>query len=283
VQKRFAEVVMTPLTADWVMQRLATDGRAMADVVGEFIKPNDRLTSFERIELYNKQYWFRLIDIMYEDYAGIAALLGRKRFNKFAEEYLKKYPSRSGLLRNLGRKIVQFVSEAPELTAPHTQMVLEMAQCEWAQVEAFDAPQKTPLTIDDLLGKDPATTRLTLQPSITLLDLHYAVDRLLISVRKEGLRSEASNASEGVGSAPSRRRAAKAERAFVAVNRINNSVFLERLQEPAFAILKSLQAGATIVEAIEAATPEDADAVEWSAQVQEWFKNWMGMRWFCRK
>ena len=48
-------------------------------------------------------------------------------------------------------------------------MALDMARCEWAQVEAFDAPEKSPLTADDLLGKDPAATRLKLQPGITLL------------------------------------------------------------------------------------------------------------------
>ncbi len=27
----------------------------------DFIKPNDRLTSFERLEIYNRHYWFRVL------------------------------------------------------------------------------------------------------------------------------------------------------------------------------------------------------------------------------
>lgn len=274
---------MTPLNADWAMQAKSADGRPMADVVAEFIKPNDRLTSFERIELYNKQYWFRLIDIMYEDYPGLAAILGRKRFNHFCDVYLTRYPSRSGLLRNLGRNLAQFVAEEPALTAPFTDMALDMARFEWAQVEAFDAAMKPLLTTDDLLGKDPSQTRLVFQPFITLLDLRFAVDRLLLAVKKQAGRSEASNATDGIVVVNRRRRSARAERVFLVIHRVNNSVFMKRLPAEAFAILQSLQNGATILEAVEAATPETADAQEWAAEIQGWFQRWMSWGWFCRK
>jgi hypothetical protein len=42
----------------------------MHDVAAEFIKPNDRLSSFERLEIYNRQYWFRVLDCLYDDYPG---------------------------------------------------------------------------------------------------------------------------------------------------------------------------------------------------------------------
>ncbi|HEX3357355.1 MAG TPA: DNA-binding domain-containing protein, partial [Tepidisphaeraceae bacterium] len=139
VQARFAKAVMAPLTDDWMMQKIAPSGQPMSEVVSDFVKPNDRLNSFERIEIYNRQYWFRLIDIMYEDYPGLAAILGQDRFNAFSRAYLTRYPSRSGLLRNLGRSIIKFISEEPELTAPYTDMAMAMARFQWGQVEAFDA------------------------------------------------------------------------------------------------------------------------------------------------
>ena len=36
----------------------------MRAAASEFIKPNDRLSSFERLEIYNRQYWFRLLDCL---------------------------------------------------------------------------------------------------------------------------------------------------------------------------------------------------------------------------
>jgi hypothetical protein len=43
-----------PLTPQWGMQKHWTDGSRMHDVAAEFIKPNDRLSSFERLEIYNR-------------------------------------------------------------------------------------------------------------------------------------------------------------------------------------------------------------------------------------
>ena len=263
------------------MQPRWTDGRPTAEVVAEFIKPNDRLTSFERLELYNRQYWFRLIDVMYEDYAGLAAILGRLAFNRFCEAYLTRHPSRSGLLRYLGREIVNFIDEQPTLTAPYTEMARDMARFEWAQVEAFDAESRPPLTIDDLLGKDPAQTRLTLQRYVSLLDLNYAVDHLLLAVKKQPTRSEASNATDGISHGPRRRRSAKAEKVRLVVHRLNNVVYLKRLVPEAFAILTALASGATIAEAVQCGTPDDANAAAWAGQVGQWFKDWMSFGWFC--
>ena len=83
-------------------------------VAAQFIKPNDRLTSFERIEIYNKQYWFRLIDYLYEDYPGCWRC-GPLKFNKLICAYLEENPSRSFTLRNLGDRMENFVAGQSEL------------------------------------------------------------------------------------------------------------------------------------------------------------------------
>ena len=160
---------------------------------------NDRLTSLERIEIYNKQYWFRLLDCLYDDYPGLRAILGEKQVPQASHRLSGQYPSRSFTLRNLGSRLVEFLQERPELTAPRQKMCLDMASFEWAQVVAFDGPAKPPLTPDDLLGRDPAKLRLGLQPYLTLLELSYPLDEFVISVKKQesSLRSEASNAIDG--------------------------------------------------------------------------------------
>src|SRR6516162_2919647 len=77
LQRLAGAVIMRQLSPQWRMQRKWVDNRDMGQVAAEFIKPNDRLSSFERIEIYNKQYWFRLIDIFYDDFPGLRAILGR--------------------------------------------------------------------------------------------------------------------------------------------------------------------------------------------------------------
>ena len=76
LQRRMAEAVMQPLTRNDTMQRKTRDGRSKKSEAAGFIKPNSRLTSFERLEIYNRQYWFRVISAFAEDFPGLATVIG---------------------------------------------------------------------------------------------------------------------------------------------------------------------------------------------------------------
>jgi hypothetical protein len=277
-----AAAVMRPLAARGRMQSKWRDGRPMGKVAGQFIKPNDRLTSFERLEIYNRQYWYRIKDCFYEDYPGLRAILGERRFERLACAYLTQHSSQSFTLRNLGRRLVEFLEDEPRWIAPLQHPALDMARLEWAHVEAFDNEVWPSLEMDSLLGVDPTQIRLQLQPHLTLLQLRYELDEFLIEVKKgEGLRSEASNAME-------LRRARKANRLkrplrpktiFLAVHRHNNTVYYKRLQPGQFYLLTAFQVKATVAEACEPlAASEHADL----AQVKSWFESWATLGWFCK-
>ena len=77
IQRQMARAVMTPLTNSERMRTVAPNGRSMRAVASQIIKPNDRLTSFERLEIYNRQYWFRILSGFAEDFPGLRAVLGR--------------------------------------------------------------------------------------------------------------------------------------------------------------------------------------------------------------
>ena len=89
LQRTMARAVMQPLTSDERMQNRAPDGKSMRAYASRFIKPNDRLTSFDRLEIYNRQYWFRLLSSMIEDFPGLRAVLGDKRFEAMSKAYFK--------------------------------------------------------------------------------------------------------------------------------------------------------------------------------------------------
>ena len=193
-----ARLVKSSAVARAYADRWRRAADAPRTTANKFIKPNDRLTSFERLEIYNRQYWFRLIDCFYDDYPGLRAVLGDRKFDRLARAYLARYPSESFSLRNLGRRLEKFLRAEPKWTTPHQQLALDMARLEWAHIVAFDEAAKPVIDVDDLLGKDPARVRLALQPYITLLDVSYPVDDLLLAAKKgdDGLRAEASNAVE---------------------------------------------------------------------------------------
>jgi hypothetical protein len=283
LQRLMARAVMRPLTRRDRMQVKWIDGRPAEIVVNQFIKPNDRLTSFERLEIYNRQYWFRLRDCFYDDYPGLRAVLGDKPFERLADEYLAKNPSQSYTLRNLGSRLVKFLAANPKLTAPHSGLALDLARLEWAHVEAFDNAAERPMKVGDLSGLDAAKIRLRLQPHLTLLKLENDVADFLIGIKKQaGLRSEASNAMEQNRHHSRVRtvRGLKRRVNFLAVHRYQDSVYYKPLEPGQFMLLSALQKGATLESAC-AKLARLKLAGDPGATVRQWFANWAALGWFC--
>lgn len=279
-QRMMAAAVIRPLDDNDNLQSRWIDGRAMDKVAAEFIKPNDRLTSFERLQLYNQMYWFRLFDAIRDDCPGLLATMGETAFGRLAQAYLAQCPSRSFTLRNLCSRLEAFIRRHPRLTAPRTALALEIARFEWAQTVAFDGESKPVVAASSLPRTPPNRLRLGLQPYLTLLDLRYPVDSYLLSVkRREAMRSEASNTPDSkVVHRHSLRRAPlpRPSRTLVAVHRHENRLFYKRLEPAAFRILQTLAQGRTLSRAIAAAGPGVKPA-----QVQAWFSSWMALGWFC--
>ena len=287
LQRTMARAVMQPLTATERMQQKAPDGRSMRSYAARFIKPNDRLTSFERLEIYNRQYWFRLFSSMTEDFPGVRSVLGEKRFDAMCKAYLIDCPSRSFTLRNLGANLEPWLRKHPKWAGTKQQLVLDIARLEWADIEAFDAAAVPALRTEDLRGVSGAGLRLQLQPYVQLLSFHYPVDDLLLAMRKEEEDKDfASNAFE------ERRRKRKHVRAvaklkpgaiFLVVHRIDNSVYFRRIEVEEFAVLAALRQGKTLEKAIDAAFRKSAiPPDERAASVQQWFQNWATLGWFRR-
>jgi hypothetical protein len=291
LQRAMARAVMQPLTVSQNMQHRAPGGGSMKRYAARFIKPNDRLTSFERLEIYNKQYWFRVLDSMSEDFPGLRAVLGERRFDAMAKAYLVANPSRSFTLRHLPSQLVPWLRKHPQWAGKNQKLAVDLARLEWADIEAFDAKAEPPLRQSDLLsarGRDAAAAklRLTLQPYLRLLDLRYPVDDLLLEVRKEDEDTDfASNAFTERRKRKRVRAVAKLKPSeiFLAVHRIDNSVYFRRLEREEFSIVSALRDGKALGAAVEAAFRKSAVPVaEHPKKVQTWFATWAALGWFCQ-
>ena len=283
IQRTMFDAIRQPLTAGEGMRQRTRDGKSLRDIANEIIKPNDRLTSFERLEIYNRQYWFRILSALSEDFPGLRAIIGEHRFEKLAVAYLLDCPSRSFTMRNLGSRLESWLRAHPEHIAKFERIALDMVRLEWAEVEAFDEAAKPKLTEADLpaLGPDP---KFELQPYIRLLDLSYPVDDLLIRVRHQEEETDiVSNAvTERVRSSARRRRLPKPESIFLAVHRADNSVYFKRIDKEAYTILCALRNGKSLSDAVDAVDWSGRPFEEASADVQQWFAYWSAQGWFCK-
>jgi hypothetical protein len=141
------------------------------------------------------------------------------------------------------------------------------------------------LTMADL-GQLDGESQLSLQPHLRLLHLLHSVDDFVIDVhRRQASQSVASNAVTGVKRSRSRRLPASLKRGniFLGVHRHENAVYYKRLDSEEYQLLRALDAGKTLGEALDhaflsSALPEE----ERPARVQAWFQNWAELGWFCR-
>lgn len=283
LQKRMGAAIMAPLAR---YDEISTEWRGEAD---ELLKPNDRLTPLERLEIYSRSYWFRVIDCLYDDFPGLAAALGCRAFDKLARAYLTDRPSQSYTLRNLGEGLAAWLRTHPEYAAKHFDLAMDMIRLEWAHIEAFDGAERKPLGPEDLLEPGPDLCA-GLQPHLSLLELGYPVDDLRLEANR-GMeeRDNASNAPSEDRVQRDRRHAArryrrlKPRRIYLAVYRAGNTVYYRRLDAGEFELLTSLRAGKPVGEALESAMESRAgreeDSEAFSAAVQNWFAEWATMGW----
>jgi hypothetical protein len=286
LQRRMARAVMTPLTRSERMRAVAPDGRSMRAVANQIIKPNDRLTSFERLEIYNRQYWFRVLSAFAEDFPGLRAVLGGRRFDAMAKAYLIDCPSQSFTLRNLGSRLVNWLQKHPAWAGERQNLAVDMARLEWADIEAFDGLREPSLKPEDLAGVNPAKLCLRLQPYVSLLALRYRVDDLLLEVRKDS--DDLDVASNTFSERHRRKRVSavaelKPSPIVLAVHRLDEDVYFRRLEREEFAILSSLHPGKSLNAAIESALRHSPiAAADRATHVEKWFHTWSALGWFCR-
>ena len=113
LQRRMSQDVMRPLTPDFEMRASTEQGLETAEIAAGYIKPNSHLTSFERLEIYNRQYWFRVIAAVEEDFPALNAVLGQEMFDALTLAYLRESPSTSFSLRNLGARLPAWEATRP--------------------------------------------------------------------------------------------------------------------------------------------------------------------------
>jgi hypothetical protein len=275
VQRRMARAIMQPLTgADRIAPN--TDAR--------YIKPNGRLSPRERLEIYSRSYWFRVLDSLYDDFPGLRAVLGQRAFHRLSRAYLADCPSRSFTLRNLGSRLAEWLQRRPEYAGSRYALAIDMVRLEWAHIEAFDNAGDKVLGPEDLLELGPGF-RAGLQPYIRLLDQQYAVDDLRIQVNgASDERGVASNAALKQRHREVTRRVSrsKPERIFVAVHRRNDMVYYRRIEAEEYRLLGALRDGRPIGQAIRFAFEgSSASADEQRSKLETSFAVWAELGWLC--
>lgn len=271
IQARMGRALFRPLDKTWAMDSRVTSTPTAATEAELYIRPNRRLSAFERLEIYNRSYWYRLLDALAEDFPALCAVLGRKQFTELSVAYLTECPSQSFTLRNLGSRLARWLPKHPELTAESHRLALDMARLEWADVVAFDGEELPPVEIGSVVSQ-AAEARFGLQPHLTLIEVAFGVDDLRIAVNDlgEGQFAKARARARRVARSKPKPR-------YIAVYRRDLCVYYRRLELPEYRLLRAIRRGTPLFAAIESALPCSSEVQPES--LREWFAAWARLGW----
>lgn len=179
-QQWFGSIISRPIDQDSKMNPISPSGQPMEVEAAQHIAPSPTLRPAQRIQIYNQQYWWRLLNTLHESFPLVTRLFGYFDFNKtIGFPYMTKYPPRHWSLTYLGDRLPQWIRE--EYDADDKRLVLDAAELDWAFTHSFVTGQVAPLAAEDLSGQDENSVifskELYLQPHIHLFKFDYDLFR----------------------------------------------------------------------------------------------------------
>ena len=283
LQRSFLDLITSPLTARGTLRGRTVDGRSIKAIAARMIRPSRQQSSFERLELYSTGYWARLLNLLGDDFVGLRAIVGEPAFERLCVAYLIDCPPPSDP-RDLGAGLPAWLADRPRYAPGRRHRVaLDMIHVEWAEIEASDA-EEWPRLSADAMARISARSRLALQPHLHLLQLSYPVDHILLA--KRGVRGQSSELTSNAallrftrGHGHERIPLPKPQTIYLAIHRYNDVIHHKRLERGAFLVLRALQAGKPLFDAIEAVAATDARPTP--DRLTRWFSDWSALGWFC--
>ena len=148
---------------------------------------------YRRLDVYRSAYFTRLEEALAHDFPATCTAMGKKAFARVAGDYVLNHPSTSPTLRDLGRHYPRWLREhcGPEPG--------DLAEIEWALLEAFDGPDANPVGAEVMVGFDANDwphLAISCLPTLTLLRLESNAYQFWLPAKRDEamtLESTASN------------------------------------------------------------------------------------------
>ncbi len=248
----------------WIFEVIRHPGglEAGVDAAGggleERVIASETRTAAERLGVYANMYFWRLSDILYDEHPALAHALGDE-WHATMRRYLTDHPSRHYRLAPLGRHLPDWLAASDLESAS---LLADVARLERAKEAVFDEPPVTALEVAAFEGLAPeqwAEARLVTIPALRLLATDYPVNSYFQAVLD-------GDEPEQPAARPS----------WVVIWRgADWTIWRSNLDAPRYTILKTLQEGGTLGDALMACLDlDDVDPEALMSQVGAWFRDW---------
>ena len=245
------------------------------------VRRSHRLSADQRLAVYANAYYARLVECLGECFPVFRKATGEEVFNSFAFEYLQRYPSTSYTLDRLGRHFGRFLDEtrpqsetsSDALDADWLDFLIDLATLEWTVAQVFDGPGAEhtrtlgPSDLRNVPVEHFSQATLTTVVCFRLLKFRYPVNTYYTAVRGSKDSTEIP-IPDGLPE-------------YAAITRCQYVVRRYILTATQYTLLKRLQAGETVSEAISAAAEDShLDDNRLSTDLHSWFRTWISEGFF---
>jgi hypothetical protein len=138
------------------------------------------MSSLSRLQVYHRQYWYRLITVMQTDYVCTLHVMGLSQYNEWVMRYLKAHPPNSPYLNDLDKAFLGFLSE--HYAGGDRDLVLEAAAYDRAFARAFEGAASGEEAVTSLRGADLMRLRFRLADHASALSLTHDWSAYRLSV-----------------------------------------------------------------------------------------------------
>ena len=162
--------------AEGLAQEKSLGAGGLAEVVGG----DGRLSAEQRVDIYANMYFYRILDVLREDFPATAKLLGADNFHNLVTSYLLEYPPTHFSIAEAGRKLPDFLRDYP--LRSDFPFAADLARLERTLTEVFHAPDAAALSVDTMRGIVPAewpAITMRLHPAVEVLDLEWTIGETL--------------------------------------------------------------------------------------------------------
>ena len=186
IQQRLWRLITWPEGVQAALRHEATD----APLLETLIESDERLAAAERLDVYANAYFYRIHDVLVEDFPTLARILGEESFHDLVTSYLAIHPSERPSLRWIGERLADFLAEhaAASSFREAYPFAADLAAYEWATESVFDAADSEAARREDLAAV-PSNAwdalPIRLRPSVRILRLGGPVQQLRSAQREE--------------------------------------------------------------------------------------------------
>jgi hypothetical protein len=182
--RRLQEIIYRLIVAPTgVADGLAQETILPVGGLDSLVAGDDRMTPVERVEIYANGYFYRILDVLKEDYPAVLAVVGADNFHNLATGYLIEYPPTEPSIYFAGRNLAAYLATHP--LRERFPYLADLARLECSTLESFHATDAKSLDADAMRAIPPAewpALRMRAHPAMRLVESAWRVDRVLRAV-----------------------------------------------------------------------------------------------------